>query len=722
MKRPKFTSARARTELIADYPYGVDVYADVSQEERENAKTIGDDESYPIDKCTGDGPSVESAIHAVGRGSGDHDAIRRHIMKCAGELKCSNLIPDNWAEDGSIKEESEGALADAPDADVTTDSAVAAAIKSAIADVKKAIAAQAEDPDADDPDDKKVLAELEASLATLEAATEAQGEDVEEDQAPSNGAQKDAESDGYAAQETCSMCDGTGKLEDKECPQCEGTGKVPVPDDENSAGEMRADLAIPGAPLPGTPDSPPAEEGGAAADLNEPPAMPDNDAVMGPQFTIPVAIIEGQPTGDGRSIAVGALDWRTPPLPLMLLATATHDPMGMDSNAPAVLAGRIDSLERVPGEGDTQIITAKGFCLNDENGLYLASLCEQMGRLGVSADVAVEESSIEVTDVDEIGFPVEMNDELTKGTIMAVTACPMPAFEGAYMVMGDGAEVPDAIPQQTEEEPMTAAAPHYLTYASCEPCEAGFDSLVASGGPARPPKAWFEDPHFTEGDGRLQRILSSDGEEQWACPLTVDEDGRVYGHIAPWGVCHTGKPGCITAPPSPSGYALFMRGQLTTAEGEKIRVGTITADTGHAPTSGISSMGAMGHYDNTAFGAADVVAGEDEYGIWVAGATRPSTNEAQTRKLTAGSISGDWRRFGGELDLIAALAVPMPGFPIAVVDHGERLAMVAAGGQIMAHLKQPAPPAEDRALAPSVRRTLLGVARRDARERIEALR
>ncbi|HEY4896535.1 MAG TPA: hypothetical protein VII01_10645 [Solirubrobacteraceae bacterium] len=46
---------------------------------------------------------------------------------------------------------------------------------------------------------------------------------------------------------------------------------------------------------------------------------------------------------------------------------------------------------------------AKGFYLADENGIYFAELNEGMGRMGVSADVAVEESSIQVTDIDEIG-------------------------------------------------------------------------------------------------------------------------------------------------------------------------------------------------------------------------------------------------------------------------------------------------------------------------------
>lgn len=622
--------------------------------------------------------------------------------------------------------------------DAEADAAVAKAIDAAIE-------AQEADPDKDDPNDEKVL-------KLLREAQEAQRADTDDstDAAPvppakpapkpapkavANGvrglvlAAVGAGADPtpevvrsfaehmLASMEQCAMCNGSGMLEDKECPTCEGTGKVPakgVVDDDDSAGEM----AVPGAPAPGTPESPP--EGSAS--LNEPPVMPGNDAIMGPAFTIPVVIIEGQPTGDGRSIAVGALDWRTPPIPLMLLATKTHDPMGMDMNAPAVMAGRIDSLERTGGEGDTQIITAKGFCLNDENGQYLAGLCEQMGRLGVSADVAVEESSIEVTDVDEIGFPIEMNDELTKGTIMAVTACPTPAFEGAYMVLGDGSELPAAIPQQTDHEPVTASA-HFMTYADCEPCQEGLEVIVASGAPTRPPRAWFENPGFAPGDGRMQQILSSDGEEQWACPLTVTEDGRVFGHIAPWGVCHTGRPGCVTAPPSPSGYALFMRGHLVTAEGEKIRVGTITADTNHAPTSGISSLAAIGHYDNTAFVVAYVAAGEDEYGIWVAGSRRPGASEAQAQKLTANSISGDWRRFGGELDLIAALAVPMPGFPVAVVDHGERQAIVASGARVMHQLKHPGgAEAHEYAFAPSTARALERLARDDARARVAALR
>lgn len=58
------------------------------------------DGSYPI----ADEEDLGNAIHAVGRGGADHDAIRRHIIKRADALGLSSRIPDNWAADGSIKE------------------------------------------------------------------------------------------------------------------------------------------------------------------------------------------------------------------------------------------------------------------------------------------------------------------------------------------------------------------------------------------------------------------------------------------------------------------------------------------------------------------------------------------------------------------------------------------------------------------------------------------
>ncbi len=507
------------------------------------------------------------------------------------------------------------------------------------------------------------------------------------------------------------------------------------PGAETAAGAMAPPGAAPDTPLPpGPPDT------GPAPTLNTPPPVAGSEN-MGPAFTIPVAIIEGQPTGDGREIAAGALTWRTPPLPLMGLATETHDPEGFDMNDPAVMCGRIDSFERIPGEGDTQVILARGFYLANDDGAYFASLTEGMGRCGISADVAVQSSEIQVGDIDEDGWPTDMSETMTEGEIMGLTQVPFPAFAGAYIVLGDGSDKPEAtpIPQQSDDAPTVPEKPpaavtagrqlvHLMSYEQCERCQQGDSVITAAGGPAAPPRAWFENPNFTEGDGRLAEILDRRGQRalggKYACPLTITDEGRVYGHLAPWGVCHIGKPGCVTAPPSKSDYAYFKRGQhVVCADGSKVRVGTLTVNAGHADVHA-SSTSAMAHYDNIAMAAADVNAGEDEHGIWIAGAIRPTATADQVAALRASSVSGDWRGLGGNLELVAALAVPVPGFPHAVVAGAQEDALVAAGAGVMHRLKHPVIDESDRgdvalrrALSP-----LLKTSREAARGRLSVLR
>ena len=174
-----------------------------------------------------------------------------------------------------------------------------------------------------------------------------------------------------------------------------------------------------------------------------------------------------------------------------------------------------------------------------------------------------------------------------------------------------------------------------------------------------PPADWF----FADLDGPT--------------PITITEDGRIYGHLAVFNTCHSGLglsvgdgDVCTTAPRSPSGYAYFRTGSILTDDGE-IAVGHITIGTGHAPGR-MGAMPAAAHYDNTGSVAADVAAGEDAYGIWVAGAVRPGTDIVALRSAT---LSGDWRTIAAGLDLVGALAVNVPGFPIP------RLQVSAAGGR-----------------------------------------
>lgn len=61
------------------------------------------DGSYPIRPANMHGrDDLEAAIRAVGRGGASHDAIRAHIIKRAKAIGLGDLIPDNWAADGSL--------------------------------------------------------------------------------------------------------------------------------------------------------------------------------------------------------------------------------------------------------------------------------------------------------------------------------------------------------------------------------------------------------------------------------------------------------------------------------------------------------------------------------------------------------------------------------------------------------------------------------------------
>jgi hypothetical protein len=167
--------------------------------------------------------------------------------------------------------------------------------------------------------------------------------------------------------------------------------------------------------------------------------------------------------------------------------------------------------------------------------------------------------------------------------------------------------------------------------------------------------------------------------------LTVDKDGRVYGHLATWGTCHLSHtaPGkCVTPPKSRSGYAYFQTGSVMTAEGAEIAVGQITLNTRHAKDN-LKAAATLAHYDNTGTAVADVVAGEDAHGIWFSGSLRPGVKPESVRTLRASPLSGDWRRIAGGLELVAALAVNVPGFPVprpkGLVASGEMQTLVAAG-------------------------------------------
>ena len=441
------------------------------------------------------------------------------------------------------------------------------------------------------------------------------------------------------------------------------------------------------------------------------------------------------PTGDGRIFKVGSLTARELPLPLLFQPTSGF---GHDGS---VVVGRILAVnfteQGVEASGD--YLDADAAAAPD-----LSKAIEQAVTLAESGlgHVSVDLSDVVGELVDEDGNPVSMEDifdawdrgedpkvleQVSEGKLIAVTQVATPAFEGAkieltaaaapaspggeaaledasggvvavgaivdYEIVSDDGEdvqesgrgevtglneddemvtiqpteVPVGTPVEEPGNPVTVPLANVtvVTPAS-EPAadeEEAEVSLLAAAGPLRPPAEWFEDPKLTGPTA-----------------LTITDDGRVYGHAALWDVCHVGFSNtCVTPPPSPSGYKHFHTGEVVTADGSRVAVGNLTLGGQHADVR-LAYRSAIEHYDVRGAGAAVVRMYEDEFGIAFSGALTPGVTEEQIYDLRRSPVSGDWRRVGGELEMIGVLSVNSPGFPTPrfATDSAGRTALTAA--------------------------------------------
>lgn len=269
---------------------------------------------------------------------------------------------------------------------------------------------------------------------------------------------------------------------------------------------------------------------------------------------------------------------------------------------------------------DGDKVFGEGHFDSGENGQELRRLITEQVLTGISSDVGGAIVEQELADDGTV------QNRILQGKIMGATVLPFQAFDDTRI------------------------------------------AVVASAVPNRPPKAWFDKPTL-----------------KGPTPITITKEGQVFGHAALWDSCHIGKPGdCLSPPRSPSDYAYFLRDNaVETAEGELVAAGPLTLGTGHAGMN-LNGQFATEHYDNTGTAVADIAVGEDEHGIWMAGAVRPNLPETRVAELRAAAVSGDWRGVrSGVRELIALLAVNTPGFPVprvrSTTADDKPLALVAAG-------------------------------------------
>lgn len=359
------------------------------------------------------------------------------------------------------------------------------------------------------------------------------------------------------------------------------------------------------------------------------------EVTPGQKFRIPLVVPEGVESGDGRTFADNSLTSRDMPLALM------WQPEGDEGHKGSVIVGRIDHVERTEqGLGNAYGVFDTG--VHGQEALRLV----RGGMLrGISADLDEFEADVLGGGEDE-NKVTSTKLMVNSGRLMGITLVAKPAYAECTIELVDEGDNTVADGEYTQDTG-----------------EARVAALIASAAPLVPPKSWFQDPGLSK-----------------PTHLTIEDDGRVFGHIAAWDVDHIGLPFGTRAPRSASGYAYFRTGVLRTAEGEDVPVGQLTLAGGHAPLQA-DARTAVKHYDDTASAVCDLAAGEDSYGIWVAGALRPGVTPEQVRALRASSPSGDWRPIRGSLELVAVCQVNVPGFPVAraMVSSGVVTALVAAG-------------------------------------------
>ncbi|UJQ86535.1 capsid maturation protease and MuF-like fusion protein [Mycobacterium phage PenguinLover67] len=381
-------------------------------------------------------------------------------------------------------------------------------------------------------------------------------------------------------------------------------------------------------PKPAAPTTGPAQTTMAAAE--------ENAGELFRTFTDqPIAFV-GIETSDGRMLAADIdLSFRSFPLPVMWVKQTGF------GHEDAFTVGVIEGA-RIDGDK----VLGSGYMLNsaeaDEAAEQLAHTATRPSvDLARTEWILTDEKGKEITEEEWWDLPMDAKviQTITAAELIGTTLVATPAFGDTMIVLNSERESRDA-------------------------------ALVASAAEQFRPRVYpahvFANPNLSE-----------------PTPITMAEDGRIFGHLACFGACHRSiQSQCVMAPRSPSDYSMFHTSPAVRLDdGTSLPVGRLTVGTGHAPDS-YAGAPAKAHYDNTGTCFALVRAGEDAHGIWVSGVAAPWATPEQIEEGLASPLSGDWRNFGKGLDLIAALAVNTPGFAVRGRDgaEGQPVALVASLG------------------------------------------
>jgi hypothetical protein len=389
-----------------------------------------------------------------------------------------------------------------------------------------------------------------------------------------------------------------------------------------------------------------------------------------------IAVVEGEPSGDGRMFEHGALSWDG-----MLPIPIVWD--RMDGDHTAMTIGYVDTMERRDA-GAIWVEGAMSETGDEETQKAIDRAAELLneGAVGVSLRWDDVQGEIRVKRAIVDDQMAAMESMMSDGD---VTPTLEESLDGQRYVMARFAA--DDVLEVT-----TFGRPRHLAIVDTAAWAQAKISVVTTGAIAASALAgdwsgheWmFDDPKF--GDYATDSRLRYDPDRGvWSCPPTLTDDGHYFGHITPMGICLRGRPDRCVTPPD-GDLEGFMRGRAPAAGGRRTGVVTVVdrGQHGHCQT-GVGVVAATQFYDG-GWGAADVRVGRDRYGIWFSGMARPGITEDQAYQLCAADVSGHWEYplngLRNRATLVGLPAVDVGGFPKGIYTYEEFKGGLAAAAGI----------------------------------------
>lgn len=429
-----------------------------------------------------------------------------------------------------------------------------------------------------------------------------------------------------------------------------------------------------------------------------------------PEGFISPALAVSEKLPGGRDFTQTQWSWRDPHASLvpMFLQTKNDGHMGAD------LVGFFTELSM-----DGTTVVGRGRFYDTEEGRAARDLLLDGRPFGVSVDPSENvdvEIELDCTEYDAFGDCIdgEMSAIFKAYEIAGATMHPIQGFDKAQVLLDANAGEWDT--QGTVD---------------AEPVRASLSI------PTTPPREWMTLPEpvhgapFLDGltgDDVLVEQLDSRGQiVGHACPLTIRDDGLVYGHLTYWGQCHVGNPWgpgmCASASPSATEYRDFHCGTVKCDDGTEVPTGRLVVGCEHSDAMDV--IGVRDALAHAGLGWASVHVTDGEHGPWLCGVLEPTLTEAQVRMLRSLSLSGEWV---GELGGI--LAVNASGLPVqrarlaasgmlGTVEHPfaipqAKLSASVSGGTVRkligANLVRSCPECQKRRLAASAQPSMADVA------------